>query len=823
MMSWLIELLNNPAFMPHGHCFLWTPALLKLFILAESMIALSYFAIPLALTFFAWRRPDSPYKPMLWLFGTLITLCGATHLMSLWNIWNSAYWLEAILKLLTGLVSMATVITLYPLIPRALHLPSPGDLATANAALREKIRELQQTQSALVDSEQRYRQLVEAARQGIWMLDQDGNTVFANEHLAKMLGRTPQEMANQPLLDFVESSSRERVREQIEALLNMTPGGAAASPATPEPDGPTIPLQHKDGSILYTIFSGSPVQASGGTTHGILSVVTDITEREKVAQDLSRMTATLQQLVADRTEALKQVNAFLVREIAARAQAQDHLQAVLNAAADGIIVADEHGQILTTNPAVEKIFQYASKETIGQPLSMLMPEPFHQEPERYIRNYLETSQAKIIGIGREVAGLRRDGSEFPLDLAVGVIRNEGSVQFVGIVRDISDRKAAQQQILTLNNQLSQANLELQTKIREREQALRDVDIAHAKLETTLIELRDQSKNTSLLNEMSELLQAAINLQEVGAVIQLYCDRLFGSDAGNLLFMENDKHALVTVFAWGDRTECENQIEHQRCWALRQAKPYPTTALHRSLRCAHLHVNEPRETICLPLFGQGAALGLLALRGGTALGEVAMAQDRRETPAWVLAFIEQVSLAVANIRLHERLHDESMRDPLTGLFNRRYLDQELKRHWSALEQNDQVLALLMIDVDHFKRVNDNYGHDTGDVVLADVAHRLQHAARPGDVLARFGGEEFMMVLPGAGAEVARRRATAICNDMAKNPIRRPNVEDLQITVSIGVVVGRYADDGASVEQMISCADQALYRAKEAGRNRVEVFQ
>ena len=818
MNAWLANLLNTPGFMPHGHCFLWTPDLLHMYIVSESVIAVSYFAIPLALVFFSWRRPDFPYKPLLWLFGAFIILCGATHLVGLWNIWNSAYWLEASLKMATALVSAVTAMALYPIIPRALTLPSHKDLASANAALREKVRELEQTQSAFSESEQRFRQLVETARQGIWVLDRQGNTVFANEFMGRMLGRLPQEMPGQPLLDFVETASRPRVREQLDALLNGTP-----LPPSLNPDEQTFPLQRGDGSILYTIFSSSPVKDANGEQNGILNVVTDITEREKSAQDLSRMTGTLKQVVADRTEALKQANAFLVREIAMRAQAQAHLQAVLNAAADGIIVADQHGRIITTNPAAEQIFQYGSKETMGKPLSLLMPEPFDLEHEHDLSDYLEHSADKITGIGREVLGRRRDGSEFPLDLAVGVIRSDNGTQLVGIVRDISERKAAQQQILTLNNQLSKANQELQTEIREREHALQAVDIAHAKLETTLTELRDHSKNTSLLNEMSELLQAAINLQEVGAVIKLYCDRLFSSDSGNLLFVENDKHTLVTVFAWGEREECENEIVHQRCWALRQAKPYPTTTLHRSLRCAHLHIGEERESICLPLFGQGAALGLLALRGGAALRAVMLAHDRRETPSWVMAFIEQVSLAVANIRLHERLHDESIRDPLTGLFNRRFLDTELKRHWAAMGPGDQVLALLMIDVDHFKHVNDNYGHDTGDVVLADIARRLQHGSRPGDVLARFGGEEFMMLLPGAGTDVARRRALDICSDMANNPIPRPNGESLSITVSIGVVISRNAEPGLPIEQLVSRADQALYRAKENGRNRVEIFQ
>ncbi|MES2047382.1 MAG: diguanylate cyclase [Pseudomonadota bacterium] len=822
----LQDLLNDPAFMPHGHCFLWTPALLTLFVIADTMIAAAYFAIPLGLIFFVRRRVDFPYKPLLWLFGAFITLCGITHVLGLWNIWNSSYWLEAWLKFLTGAVSVATAIVLFPLIPKALSLPSRADLTMANTALRAKLQELETTQSALADSEQRYRQLAETAREGIWLIDKAGNTVFANQRLGEMLGRQPQEMLGLPLLDFIEADDRDAMREQLALQLDeQVNAQLSAYPASQTllDNMKTFRLRHQDGSVLHTIFSTSTVRERNGACNGILGVVTDITEREKIARDLSQLTAKLEHLVSERTDELAQANTVLLREIAQHGQVQGRLQAVLDAAVDGIIVADVRGRILTTNPAVEKIFQYTDQESLGQPLTLFMPEPFHREHESYISNYLRTGDAKVIGIGREVVGLRRDGTEFPLDLAVGVIHHEDTTQFVGIVRDISERKAAQQEILTLNEKLSRTNTEMQVQIKEREQALQDLDLIHGKLETTLTELRQKSDNTSVLNEMSELLQAAIDLHEVGAIMQPYCSRLFAADAGNLLFVDGDNGSLVTVFAWGDQSECEEEIVHQRCWALRQAKPYPTTKLQRDLRCAHLHTGEGRETICLPLFGQGEALGLLALRGGRALADIVMAHGQHEYRSELLAFTEQVSLAMANIRLRERLHDESVRDPLTGLFNRRYLNHELLRLWASMRNNDQVLAVLMIDVDHFKQVNDNYGHDTGDSVLCDLARRLLRSSRPGDVLARFGGEEFVMILPGAEQDIAERRAVDICAKQAGNAVRLPNGTDLKVTISIGVATARRSEQGVDTALLLSRADQALYSAKEAGRNRVEVYR
>jgi diguanylate cyclase (GGDEF)-like protein/PAS domain S-box-containing protein len=172
----------------------------------------------------------------------------------------------------------------------------------------------------------------------------------------------------------------------------------------------------------------------------------------------------------------------------------------------------------------------------------------------------------------------------------------------------------------------------------------------------------------------------------------------------------------------------------------------------------------------------------------------------------------------NVVLHARLTEQTLRDPLTGLHNRRYLEETLPRELSRAKRVGYPMALVMVDLDHFKRVNDTYGHPTGDAVLKAMASILLHGAREGDIICRFGGEEFLVALPNMTVERAQTRAMAWQLALGKTPIQH-GAFSVQITLSAGI--SAFPDNGADVEILLHRADEALYRAKASGRNRVEV--
>jgi diguanylate cyclase (GGDEF)-like protein len=179
--------------------------------------------------------------------------------------------------------------------------------------------------------------------------------------------------------------------------------------------------------------------------------------------------------------------------------------------------------------------------------------------------------------------------------------------------------------------------------------------------------------------------------------------------------------------------------------------------------------------------------------------------------------EQVSLSLANLRLREALRNQSIRDPLTGLFNRRFLDDSLQRELRRASRKNRPLSILMLDIDHFKRFNDTFGHEAGDVLLRHLGSFLQSYIRADDLAFRYGGEEFVIILPEAGLDGARQRAEQLIKDFKRLDVQYRGTTLGPLTVSIGMAA--FPDHGTVADTLLRAADQALYRAKAEGRDRV----
>jgi diguanylate cyclase (GGDEF)-like protein len=182
--------------------------------------------------------------------------------------------------------------------------------------------------------------------------------------------------------------------------------------------------------------------------------------------------------------------------------------------------------------------------------------------------------------------------------------------------------------------------------------------------------------------------------------------------------------------------------------------------------------------------------------------------------------EQLARQLQEIQeLQSRLQEQAIRDALTGLFNRRYLDETLPRELSRAKRDGYPLALIMVDIDHFKQVNDTYGHSAGDEVIRSLGAILRQGAREGDIACRYGGEEFIIVLPHMSVEAALVRAEKWRTEVEAIRVRHGDF-DIRFTISAGA--SGYPDHATEHENLIECADLALYMSKKDGRNRVTHF-
>jgi two-component system sensor kinase FixL len=309
MLATLGSLFDSSNFAPHGLCLLWQPELIWLHVISDSVVGLSYYSIPVALVYLVWKRKDVTFDWIIWLFAGFILACGTTHWFDVWTLWHPDYAAQGMVKGFTAILSVITAVALWPLVPKAIALPSPTVLRSLNASLEIQIAERRRADVALRE---------------------------ANDNL----------------------------------------------------------------------------------------------ERQ----------------VAERTRELTRVN----EELRAR---EAHLRAVLETVPDSIIVIDARGRIESFSPSAQRQFGYSLDEVVGENVKILMPTPYRESHDGYLRRYLDTGERRIIGVGRVVVGRRKDGSTFPMELAVGEVTVGPAPQFIGFVRDLTERQEVERRLQELQSEL----------------------------------------------------------------------------------------------------------------------------------------------------------------------------------------------------------------------------------------------------------------------------------------------------------------------------------------------------------------------------------
>ncbi|HMP41476.1 MAG TPA: diguanylate cyclase, partial [Roseiflexaceae bacterium] len=376
----------------------------------------------------------------------------------------------------------------------------------------------------------------------------------------------------------------------------------------------------------------------------------------------------------------------------------------------------------------------------------------------------------------------------------------------------------------LNDRSPQSSIRIISAARDitpRKEAEAELQQANTQLKHWVANLEQRTREMTMLNEMGEWLQTCQLPEEAYGVIAQFGTQLFPGTSGAFYARQADQSEsqVERVAFWGNAPPDEQLFGPDDCWGLRRGRPYLLHDGGTGVRCRHLPNLKWSGSLCIPLITQGDILGLLHLRqpaDGSGRGAVNTFSDLH---GLAIIAAEHFSLALANVQLRETLRQQAIRDPLTGLFNRRYMEESIEREVRRVERSRSALGVIMLDLDHFKSFNDTFTHLAGDLLLREIGLLLQRSIRSEDIACRYGGEEFTLILPDATLNDTIQRAEALRGQIKQLEVVYRGQPLGSISVSVGLAA--YPDHGDTGEAVLRIADTALLRAKAAGRDQIRV--
>jgi diguanylate cyclase (GGDEF)-like protein/PAS domain S-box-containing protein len=350
-------------------------------------------------------------------------------------------------------------------------------------------------------------------------------------------------------------------------------------------------------------------------------------------------------------------------------------------------------------------------------------------------------------------------------------------------------------------------------ITDRIQAEQEIELANEKLIAWVNDLERRNQEAHLIRQMSDLLQVSNERDEYYTIIKEFIPQFFPGTSGALYILSNSRSIVEAVATWGETLQTDQTFAPNECWAIRRAQIYQGGETKPGLNCKHVHKAFSGNYLEVPMMASGEIIGVLHLEQPG--DEFSM--DNLHDLAHMLA--DHLSLSFSNLHLRETLRTQSIRDALTGLYNRRYMEEALAREIPRASRKQMPVSIIMLDIDHFKTFNDTNGHEAGDMVLRELGALLQSQVRSEDITCRYGGEEFILIMPESNQETTLLRAEKI-----RLAVKSMRVEYRKqplgiVSVSIGVAV--YPDHSTTMSGLLKKADEALYLAKRSGRDKVVI--
>ncbi len=464
--------------------------------------------------------------------------------------------------------------------------------------------------------------------------------------------------------------------------------------------------------------------------------------------------------------------------------AERRFRALIENSSDAIALISADGTVTYSSPSTSRLLGYESDELIGHSVFDLVHPDDLDRVKALVTPLAGEPGARVV---IETRLRHKDGSWRWLESTLMNLIGEASVGAIVVnSHDLTERK-------------------------QSEEALREIN---EKLMFWARQLERHNRELSLIREMGEMLLACHDAGEAYHVIARSARDLFPECSGVMYLVTPARNLAEPVATWGPKAVPEVMFERDDCWALRLNRPHVSAGEDTDLFCRHLGSPPPPASLCVQMVGQGETLGVLHLRFETAAPEEIDACRPLATEV-----AARIVLSLDNLKLRETLRAQSIRDTLTHLYNRRYMEESLERELRRADRVGQPVAVIVFDLDNFKVVNDTFGHDAGDVMLQAFGEFVRVRIREGDIACRYGGEEFVLILPGASLRDAVVRAHKLREGSRDLIVSHKGRVLGPLTLSLGVAV--FPGHGTTANDLLVAADQALYRAKQQGRDRVEV--
>jgi diguanylate cyclase (GGDEF)-like protein/PAS domain S-box-containing protein len=518
-------------------------------------------------------------------------------------------------------------------------------------------------------------------------------------------------------------------------------------------------LARADGTVLDILLSAGPVNDAGGRRAGGFVVGHDIGERKRIEEALRKSEELLRQLAENMREV------FFTLEV---------------------------------DPPRTSYITRAYEQIWGR-----TREDLYRNPAEWMDSVYADDQPLVSRVFTQCL------TGVPTDMEYRLVRPDNTIRWIHArtfpATDVDGRLV---RIVGIAEDVTKQKLDV---LARRE--------AHGKLDHALREAEKRAREEVKLTEVIEVLQSCHNLDEAYGVLGSTLPSILPVPAGALYLTSQSRDAVEAVVTWGPSSPTARAFPLDGCWALRRGRMHVVEDAASPMRCAHVTSAPQHGYVCVPLAAQSESLGVLYLEGGPAASADALPATLTALGDQASALGERLSLALANLRLRDVLRWQSIRDPLTGLFNRRYMEESLDRELRRGERGGQAVSVLMLDIDHFKRFNDTFGHQAGDALLRAIGEFLLKHTRGEDVACRYGGEEFVIVMSGSTVEDASTLAESLRESVRHMVV--PYAGQVLAKVALSIGVAGFPSHGDTSEALLHAADKALYRAKADGRNRVVV--